>query len=407
MATHPPADRADSFNDLHRALARNIGEVIQGKPEAIDLILLGLIAEGHLLVEDVPGVGKTTLAKALARSIDGQYGRIQFTPGPAPVRRRRRQRVEPRRPASSTSGPGPIFANVVLADEINRASPKTQSALLEAMAERQVTIDGTTRHLPPPFLVIATQNPIENEGTYPLPESQLDRFLLKVSMGYPDRDAELADPRRPRRRRPAGRARSGGDRRPGERPGRRRPHRPHGPGPPGLPGRPGRRPPADHPHVAVGMSPRATLALQRVARARAATRNRTYVTPDDIKALAVPVLAHRLLLSPAARVAQATAESVVADVLGTGPAARGPARAERWLTGAHPLGLARPPSAPWRLRSVDGRSAPSSSTSSRPSPRRCWSWPWCGSASRHRRSRSTAAINPPIGAPSASWAASS
>jgi MoxR-like ATPase len=313
VATQPMAEKPDSFNDLHGALARNIGQVIQGKPDAIDLTLLALIAEGHLLVEDVPGVGKTTLAKALARSIDGEYGRIQFTPDLLP------SDVVGVNVWNRTSGafdfrPGPVFANIVLADEINRASPKTQSALLEAMAERQVTIDGTTRHLPPPFLVIATQNPIENEGTYPLPESQLDRFLLKVSVGYPDRAAELEI------------LASHGDRdlladlRPvvtvaqvnGLAAAARTVHIA-----PALQGYlvdladATRR----HPHVAVGMSPRATLALQRVARARAATRNRTYVTPDDIKALAVPVLAHRLLLSPAARAAQATAESVIADVL--------------------------------------------------------------------------------------------
>ena len=317
MATHPPADRADSFNDLHRALARNIGEVIQGKPETIDLILLGLIAEGHLLVEDVPGVGKTTLAKALARSIDGQYGRIQFTPDllPSDVVG---VNVWNRSAGQFDFRPGPIFANVVLADEINRASPKTQSALLEAMAERQVTIDGTTRHLPPPFLVIATQNPIENEGTYPLPESQLDRFLLKVSVGYPDRDAELqildalGDADLLAELGPVVTVAQVN----GLAAAARTVHMA-----PALQGYLVDLAAAtrDHPHVAVGMSPRATLALQRVARARAATRNRTYVTPDDIKALAVPVLAHRLLLSPAARVAQATAESVVLDVLGTVP----------------------------------------------------------------------------------------
>jgi MoxR-like ATPase len=317
VATHPPADRADSFNDLHRALARNIGEVIQGKPETIDLILLGLIAEGHLLVEDVPGVGKTTLAKALARSIDGQYGRIQFTPDllPSDVVG---VNVWNRSAGQFDFRPGPIFANVVLADEINRASPKTQSALLEAMAERQVTIDGTTRHLPPPFLVIATQNPIENEGTYPLPESQLDRFLLKVSVGYPDRDAELqildahGDADLLAELGPVVTVAQVN----GLAAAARTVHMA-----PALQGYLVDLAAAtrDHPHVAVGMSPRATLALQRVARARAATRNRTFVTPDDIKALAVPVLAHRLLLSPAARVAQATAESVVLDVLSTVP----------------------------------------------------------------------------------------
>ena len=317
MATQPMAERPDSFNELHQALARNIGRVIQGKADAIDLVLLALIAEGHLLVEDVPGVGKTTLAKALARSIDGEYGRIQFTPDLLPsdgvgVN------VWNRSSGQFDFRPGPVFANVVLADEINRASPKTQSALLESMAERQVTIDGTTRHLPPPFLVIATQNPIENEGTYPLPESQLDRFLLRVSVGYPDRDAELEI------------LSSHGERdvldelRPvvtvaqvnGLAAAARTVHIA-----PSLQGYLVDLAAAtrSHPHVAVGMSPRATLALQRVARARAATRSRTYVTPDDIKALAGPVLAHRLLLSPAARAAQATADDVVADVLATVP----------------------------------------------------------------------------------------
>jgi len=313
VATEPLAERPDRFADLHRALVRNLSEVIQGKPEVIDLILLALVAEGHVLVEDVPGVGKTSLAKGLARSIDGRFGRIQFTPDLLPtdvvgvnVWDRNAGRFDFR--------PGPVFANVVLADEVNRASPKTQAALLEAMAERQVTVDGSTRHLPPPFLVIATQNPIENEGTYPLPESQLDRFLLRVSVGYPDRDAELAI------------LALHGDHEPLDdvRPvvtaaqvnglvaAARSVHVA-----PALQGylvdlaEATRR----HPSVAVGMSPRATLSLQRVARARAATRGRAYVTPDDIKALAVPVLAHRILLAPAARSAQMAPADVVADVL--------------------------------------------------------------------------------------------
>ena len=313
MATQPMAEQPEHFHDLHRALAANLASVIQGKPEAIDLVLLGLIAEGHVLVEDVPGVGKTTLAKALARSIDGTYGRIQFTPDLLPTDVVG-VNVWNRATGTFDFRPGPVFANIVLADEINRASPKTQSALLEAMAERQVTIDGTTRPLPPPFLVIATQNPIESEGTYPLPESQLDRFLLKVSVGYPDRDAELQI------------LASHGDHdllddiRPvltaaqvnGLAAAARTVHIA-----PALQGYLVDLAEATrtHPHVAVGMSPRATLALQRVARARAATRNRSYVTPDDIKALAGPVLAHRLLLSPAARAARADAASVIAEVL--------------------------------------------------------------------------------------------
>ena len=317
MATQPTPERAESFAELHRALARNLGQVIQGKDDAIDLVLLGLVAEGHVLVEDVPGVGKTTLAKALARSIDGSYGRIQFTPDLLPsdvvgvnVWDRGSGRFDFRQ--------GPVFANVVLADEINRASPKTQSALLEAMAERQVTIDGTTRPLPPPFLVIATQNPIENEGTFPLPESQLDRFLLKVTVGYPGRDAELDmlathgdhDPL--------------ADLRPvvsaaqvsAMAAAARTVHVA-----PALQGYLVDLANASraHPNVSVGVSPRATLALQRVARARAATRGRAYATPDDVKALAVPVLAHRLVRSPAARVGQVTAEAIIEDLLATVP----------------------------------------------------------------------------------------
>ena len=176
--------------DHHRAVHDNIERVIQGKPDVIELVLLCLVSEGHLLIEDVPGVGKTSLAKALAASIDGTFGRLQFTPDLLPtdvvgltVWNRNTSEFEFR--------PGPVFGNIVLADEINRASPKTQSALLEAMAEAQVTVDGTTYQLASPFMVIATQNPIEHEGTYPLPESQLDRFLMRVSVGYPSADSEL------------------------------------------------------------------------------------------------------------------------------------------------------------------------------------------------------------------------
>ena len=312
-AVGSPADGAESFDGLHRALRDNIGRVIRGKDEAIDLLLLCLIAEGHLLVEDVPGVGKTTLAKALATSIDSAFGRIQFTPDLLPtdvvgvnVWDKAVNRFEFRR--------GPVFANVVLADEINRASPKTQSALLEAMAEAQVTVDGETHLLAPPFMVIATQNPIEHEGTYALPESQLDRFLMRISMGYPSRQAELdiLDTHVDGRRLAGLVSVVSAAQVNGLVAAARTVHVA-----PPLKGylvdlaEASRR----HGSTSVGMSPRATLALQRVARVRAATRGRTYVVPDDIKALAQSVLAHRILLTPEAQVGGTTTSDVVADLL--------------------------------------------------------------------------------------------
>ncbi len=312
-AAESPDERAQTFADLHRALTDNIATVIRGKDEAIDLVLLCLIADGHLLVEDVPGVGKTTLAKALATSIDARFGRIQFTPDLLPtdvvgvnVWDKAANRFEFR--------PGPIFANVVLADEINRASPKTQSALLEAMAEAQVTVDGETHLLAAPFMVIATQNPIEHEGTYALPESQLDRFLMRISMGYPARQAELAildaddDLHRLADLRSVISA--------GQVNGLVAAARTVHVAPP-LQGYLVDLAEASRRHAAtsVGRSPRATLALPRVARARAATRGRTYVVPDDIKALAGPVLAHRLLLTPEAQIGGTTAGDVVEELL--------------------------------------------------------------------------------------------
>ena len=309
----PPASPADSFADLHRALAGNVGRAIRGKAEVVDLVILSLVAEGHVLVEDVPGVGKTTLAKALAASIDVPYGRIQFTPDLLPTDVVGVS-VWDRATSSFEFRPGPVFANVVLADEINRASPKTQSALLEAMAERQVTVDGTTHQLTPPFMVLATQNPTDHEGTYPLPESQLDRFLMRISLGYPDRSSEMeilleqADDDATDALRPV--ITSAQVR--GMVQAARGVHMA-----PALQGYlvdladATRR----HPGTAIGMSPRATLALQRAARARAASRGRTYVVPDDIKALAGPVLAHRLVLAAEAQVRGLDAAEVVADVL--------------------------------------------------------------------------------------------
>jgi MoxR-like ATPase len=306
-----------SFLDVFEAVADNAEQVIRGKRDVVSLALLCLVSEGHLLIEDVPGVGKTSLAKALARSIDCDFGRIQFTPDLLPsdvvgvtVWNRSDGHFEFR--------PGPVFASIVLADELNRASPKTQSALLEAMAEAQVTVDRTSYPLGSPFMVIATQNPAEHEGTYPLPESQLDRFLMRVSMGYPHRDAELdvLD------------AHAGADRLDALRPvatgaevqdliaATRSVHVA-----PALKGylidlAEATR---SHPRLILGMSPRATLSLQRVARARAAASGRAYVVPDDIKALAVPVLAHRLMITPEAQLAGISATEVLDEVLATVP----------------------------------------------------------------------------------------
>jgi MoxR-like ATPase len=316
--THDRAGTADDtrvsqYAGAFQAIGDNVEKVVQGKRAVIDQSLLCLLAGGHLLIEDVPGVGKTTLAKALAVSIGAQLGRVQFTPDllPADVTG---VSVWNRNEATFEFRPGPIFAGVVLADEINRASPKTQAALLEAMAERQVTVDGITHELPHPFMVMATQNPIEQEGTYPLPESQLDRFLMRLSVGYPDRGDELAIL--------VTHAVDGAiDRL----------------GPvvnltdvltmaqiasmvgiaPELQGylidiaEATRR----HPSVALGMSPRATLSLQRVAKARAASFSRTFVVDDDIKASASSVIAHRLLLTPDATIKGQTAEHIVNDIL--------------------------------------------------------------------------------------------
>src|SRR3954469_7202844 len=289
----------ESYADSFDAIVSNVEQVIQGKEDAIRLALLCMVAEGHLLIEDVPGVGKTSMAKALARSIDCTWPPIQFTPDllPSDVTG---VTVYSRANGTFEFRPGGIFANVVLGDEINRASPKTQSALLEAMEERQVTVDATTYKLPNPFMVIATQNPIEHEGTYPLPDSQLDRFLMRIHMGYPDRaqEVEMLDT-----------------------------HAATSPVDELQPvltaadvlhmvgtAQTVHVAPAlksyivdlaaatrSHPALALGMSPRSSLALQRAARAQAASAGREYVVPDDIKQLALPVLGHRMVLTPEAQ----------------------------------------------------------------------------------------------------------
>jgi len=301
------------FAEAFDAVTRNVERAIQGKDDVVRLALTCLVAEGHLLIEDVPGVGKTSLAKALAASVDCDWHRIQFTPDLLPsdvmgvnVFNRATGKFEFRA--------GGVFAEIVLADEINRASPRTQAALLEAMEERQVTVDTTTYQLPAPFMVIATQNPIEHQGTYPLPDSQLDRFLMRIDMGYPDRAAEVsilethsgADPledlepvattkdvqqmietARAVHVAPALRAYvvdlATATRR--------------------------------HPHVTLGMSPRASLALQRAARSRAAAWGRDFVTPDDVKELARPVLLHRLVLASEAEMSGVTVADVLDEIM--------------------------------------------------------------------------------------------
>ncbi len=319
------AGRAQTLTDTDVALFAGyaarieacIGAVFLGKPDVIRLALTGLLAGGHLLIEDVPGVGKTTLARLIAASVQGVWRRIQFTPDLLPAD------VTGVTVYNQSSGgfefhPGPVFANIVIADEINRASPKTQSALLEVMQEGYVTVDGVRHPVPRPFLVVATQNPVEMDGTYRLPEAQLDRFLMKLSVGYPQetveidvlkdaafgtgpdnvvpvvdtaviaamtdmaRRAYLADPLYRYAVQLAAATRT-------------------------------------HPHVRVGVSPRGVIALTRASGARAVITGRAYAVPEDLKALALPVFAHRLLLTPEARVRGVTAVDVVTEVLDRTP----------------------------------------------------------------------------------------
>ena len=301
--------------DLVERITTNVENVILGKRQVIRQTLLALLCEGHLLIEDVPGLGKTMLARAISRSIGCEFSRIQFTPDMLPsdvtgvsVYNQKTQEFEFRS--------GPIFAQIVLADEINRATPKTQAALLEAMEEKQVTVDGTTYALATPFLVLATQNPIEYEGTFPLPEAQVDRFIMRTHLGYPDKAQEIAILNSQTDHHPINDisqvvsaeeltdaqaavktiymddqiksyiiALTSATR--------------------------------EHPDVYLGASPRGSLALFKTSRAAAAAQGRDFVLPDDVKALAIPTLAHRLIISPSARIKSVAPDTVVQEILNT------------------------------------------------------------------------------------------
>lgn len=305
------------IEDMVRRVTANVEKVILGKHREVQLTLLALLCEGHVLIEDVPGTGKTTLAKAIARSVGCSFKRIQFTPDLLPtdvtgvsVFNQKEREFEFR--------PGPIMAQIVLTDEINRATPKTQSALLEAMEERQITVDGVTYPLPRPFVVMATQNPIEYEGTFPLPEAQLDRFLLRIHLGYPGITDEMAILTSQQRLHPVetiGQVVAVEELLAAQRAVREvyvddlikryivdltRATR-------------------QHPDVYLGTSPRGSLALFHTARAQAAAEGRDYVLPDDIKALADPTLAHRLIISPAARIKNVEAGAIIEELLNTVP----------------------------------------------------------------------------------------
>ncbi len=311
------------IRSLVETTADNVERVIIGKRREVELVMTALLCKGHVLIEDVPGVGKTVLTKAIARSIGSSYKRIQFTPDLLPsditgvnVFNQQRGAFEFR--------PGPIVSQMVLADEINRATPKTQSALLEAMEEAQVTIDGATHLLPQPFIVLATENPIDYEGTFPLPEAQLDRFLIRIGIGYPSRQGELEMLDRQHRSHPLDslqQVASIDDLRTAQE------------GVKSVHVAAGIREyivslveaTRKHDEVFLGASPRGSIALFNAARAWAAVRGRDFVLPDDIKFLAVPTLAHRIIVSPSARMQGYDSRNVVTDLLRTVPVPQMPA----------------------------------------------------------------------------------
>lgn len=304
------------FATVANRIADSIATVVLGKLETVRLALAAFLAEGHVLIEDVPGVGKTTLARAVAATIQGEWRRIQFTPDllPSDVCG---VTIFNQATRSFEFHPGAVFANIVIADEINRASPKTQSALLEVMEERTVTVDGVRHPVPRPFLVVATQNPVEMDGTYRLPEAQLDRFLVKLSLGYPDEAVEVEVLRGANVRSPDALDAVTDTATVGELV--RLAQRVHIADP--LYAYVVRLAAATrhHPHTRVGVSPRGTIALARAARAYALLAGRAWVLPEDIKALISPVFAHRILLSPDAQLRGATVEDVLRDVVESVP----------------------------------------------------------------------------------------
>jgi len=307
----------DSVQAISQTLVENVERVIVGKRDPVQLAVIALLCQGHLLIEDVPGTGKTMLAKSIARSLGCQFRRIQFTPDMLPrdvtgvsVFNQKTREFEFR--------PGPVLAQIVLTDEINRATPKTQSALLEAMEERQITVDGVTYPMPQPFLVLATQNPIEYEGTFPLPEAQLDRFMMRISLGYPEAADEMHMLDEQQKTHPIARL--------------------------------GQvvsseellraqeqvkdvyidtlvkeyivklvKATRKHPDVYLGASPRGSIALYKTGQARAALLGRDYVQPDDVKALAMVTLAHRLIISPSARIRNVDPRAVIQEILDSTP----------------------------------------------------------------------------------------
>ncbi|MEE6261517.1 AAA family ATPase [Plantactinospora sonchi] len=318
MNNHEPLTQhhVQGFASLAARIAENINSVVLGKPHVVRLALTALFAQGHVLLEDVPGVGKTTLARAIAATVHGQWRRIQFTPDllPADVSG---VTIFNQANRAFEFHPGPIFANIVIADEINRASPKTQSALLEVMEERNVTVDGVRHPVPRPFLVVATQNPVEMDGTYRLPEAQLDRFLVKLSVGYPDELVEIevlrgATVRSPEALEPVTDTNTVGEM-------VRMAQRVHIADP--LYAYAVRLAAAtrNHPHVRVGVSPRGVIALTRAACAYALIDGRGWILPEDLKLLAEPVFAHRILLSPDAQVRGVTPTEVLYEAVASVP----------------------------------------------------------------------------------------